>query len=166
MRLAHTEVEQSNGYPKPMIVMHGILGNKDSLRTIVAQKEIRDRRWSFLVDMRNHFDSDWHNEMTYRAMSDDIIRFADEHFIDNFTVLGHSMGGRTAMYVASRYPDRVNGCIVIDTAPVDESANSDEFNKDVKAILTFITSLEPADLSRDQVLSRAAQTFPDRLYIK
>ncbi len=140
--LSHSEVEQTHGMPKPMIVMHGILGNKQSLRGIVSQKDISDRRWSFLVDMRNHYDSDWHNDMNYRAMSEDVIRFADEHFIDTFTVMGHSMGGRTSMYTACRYPDRVNGLIVIDTAPVAETANADEFNKDVKSILTFITLSE------------------------
>ena len=138
--LAHTEVEQTYGTPKPMIVLHGILGNKSNLRGIVSQQAIRDRRWSFLVDMRNHYESDWHNDMNYHALSDDVIRFADERYIDTFTMMGHSMGGRSAMYVACRYPDRVNGLIVIDTAPVDESAKSDEFNKDVISILKFITS--------------------------
>ena len=92
------------------------------------------------MDMRNHYDSDWHNDMNYLALSEDVIRFADERCIDTFTMMGHSMGGRTAMYVACRYPDRVKGLIVIDTAPVDETAKSDEFNKDVISILKFITN--------------------------
>ena len=92
------------------------------------------------MDMRNHYHSDWHNDMNYHALSEDVIRFADERCIDTFTMMGHSMGGRTAMYVACRYPDRVKGLIVIDTAPVNESAKSDEFNKDVISILKFITS--------------------------
>ena len=42
------------------------------------------------------------------------------------------------MCVDCRYPDRVDSLIVIDTAPVDEVAKSDEFNKDVISILKFI----------------------------
>ena len=105
--LSHTEVEQTQGTPLPMIVLHGILGNKSNFRGIVSQQAIRDRRWSFLVDMRNHYDSDWHNDMNYLALSEDVIRFAEERCIDTFTMMGHSMGGRTAMYVACRYLDRV-----------------------------------------------------------
>lgn len=38
--------------------------------------------------------------------------------------MGHSLGGRSAMTTACRYPDRVEGCIVLDAAPVDESTNT------------------------------------------
>lgn len=61
--------------------------------------------------------------MNYTVLSDDIIRFADKQKLDKFTVLGHSLGGRTAMTVACRYPDRVDSCISVDAAPVDESQN-------------------------------------------
>lgn len=74
--------------------------------------------------MRNHIYSDHHDEMNYTVISDDIIRFADRNELDKFTVLGHSLGGRSAMTTACRYPDRVEGCIVIDAAPVDESVNT------------------------------------------
>jgi pimeloyl-ACP methyl ester carboxylesterase len=33
------------------------------------------------------------------------------------------MGARTAMTVACRHPDRIDGCISIDAAPVNESGN-------------------------------------------
>ena len=54
-------------------------------------------------------------------LSDDIIRFADSHGLDKFTLLGHSLGGRAAMTTACRYEDRVDGVISIDSAPVDQS---------------------------------------------
>lgn len=58
--------------------------------------------------------------MNYNVISDDVIRFADKHHLNKFTVLGHSLGGRTAMTLACRYPDRVDGCISVDAAPIDE----------------------------------------------
>ena len=67
--------------------------------------------------------SNHHDEMNYNVLSDDIIRFADKLKLEKFTVLGHSLGGRTAMTVACRYPDRVDGCISVDSAPVDETNN-------------------------------------------
>ena len=71
--------------------------------------------------MRNHAASNHHDEMNYEVLSDDIIRFADKHAIQNFTILGHSLGGRTAMTTACRYEHRVDGVISIDSAPIDES---------------------------------------------
>jgi esterase len=65
--------------------------------------------------------SDHHDEMNYTVLSDDIIRFADKHNLDKFTILGHSLGGKTAMYVACRFPNRIDGCISVEAAPVDES---------------------------------------------
>jgi len=76
-----------------------------------------------LVELRNHMSSNHHDEMNYKVLSEDVIRFADKHDLDKFTVLGHSLGGRTAMNIACKYPDRVDGCISIDSAPVDESKN-------------------------------------------
>lgn len=56
-------------------------------------------------------------------MSDDIIRFADKHNLEKFSLLGHSMGARTAMTLACRYPDRVDLAISVDAAPVNEQGN-------------------------------------------
>lgn len=114
--------------------------------------------------MRNHFDSDWHDDMNYRVMSDDVLRFADEHFIDTFTLLGHSMGGRAALHLACRYLDRVKGLISIDSAPVDESANWEDFNRDVKAILSFM-SVVGLEEKREAIVEKAKLVFPERVYI-
>ena len=73
--------------------------------------------------MRNHATSDHHREHNYKVMSDDIIRFADNKGFNKFTILGHSMGARVAMTVAARYPDRIDGSISVDAAPVNESGN-------------------------------------------
>ena len=61
--------------------------------------------------------------MNYEVISDDVIRFADKLNLDKFSVLGHSLGGRTAMTVACRYPDRVDACISVDAAPINESSD-------------------------------------------
>jgi len=88
--------------------------------------------------MRNHATSDHHNEHNYNVMSDDVVRFADIHEIENFTIMGHSMGGRTAMTLACRYPDRVDGVISVDAAPVDESKNSEQFGSFTIQLLNFM----------------------------
>ena len=40
--------------------------------------------------------SNHHDDFDYVLLSDDVIRFADKHKLEKFTILGHSLGGRTA----------------------------------------------------------------------
>ena len=90
-----------------------------------------------MVELRNHATSNHHDEHNYKVIAEDVIRFADKHGIDKFTVLGHSMGGRSAMTVASMYPDRVDGCISVDASPHDDSRDVTygEFSYGVVSIL-------------------------------
>ena len=52
-------------------------------------------------------------------MADDVINYADNKGIKDFTVLGHSMGGKVAMTLAMMYPERMKGIIIIDSPPKD-----------------------------------------------
>lgn len=83
--------------------------------------QILSKRNSYLVEMRNHMSSNHHDDMNYNVITDDLMRFADKLQLDKFTVLGHSLGGRAAMTFACKHPDRVDGCISVDSAPVDDS---------------------------------------------
>ncbi len=71
----------------------------------------------FLVDLRNHGESDHHASMTYKEMAEDVLRFADSKGLDNLELLGHNIGAKTAMTLACMHPDRVRCLISIDTAP-------------------------------------------------
>jgi esterase len=102
-----------------MIVMHGLLGSKVNWKGICGHRNILQKRDCYLMEMRNHATSDHHQDHNYKVMSDDIMRFADQNGFDQFTVLGHSMGGRVAMTLACRFPDRLDAAISIDAAPVD-----------------------------------------------
>ena len=106
-----------------MIVLHGLLGSKVNWKGICGNKKILKQRDCFLVEMRNHASSDHHYEHDYARLSEDVVRFADSNGLNRFTILGHSMGARTAMTLLARYPDRVDGAISVDAAPVDETGN-------------------------------------------
>jgi pimeloyl-ACP methyl ester carboxylesterase len=58
--------------------------------------------------------------MTYAAMVDDVLGWLDAHAPhDAVTLLGHSMGGKAAMLLACRHPERVRQLFVVDIAPRD-----------------------------------------------
>jgi esterase len=85
--------------------------------------------------MRNHGDSDHHDDIDYNYMAEDIIRYADSHNIDRFTLLGHSMGGKTAMTAAMLWPNRISGLIVVDTPPKNAKYDSGFISHSVGAVI-------------------------------
>ena len=54
----------------------------------------------YAVDLRNHGDSPHDADVSYKALSDDLQRFLTKHQLQNIDLLGHSMGGKTAMVFA------------------------------------------------------------------
>ena len=86
-------------------------------RSFALNNEISQDRDVYLVDLRNHGESDWHKSMTYEEMAYDVKVFADQRELEKFTLIGHNIGAKTAMMAATLYPDRVNGIISLDTAP-------------------------------------------------
>jgi len=67
--------------------------------------------------LRNHGESFWADEHTYEALAADLASVIKEIGAP-CDVMGHSMGGKTAMVLALTEPDLVNRLIVSDIAPV------------------------------------------------
>jgi pimeloyl-ACP methyl ester carboxylesterase len=80
--------------------------------------------WS--PDLRNHGHSPHAPAHTYQAMKDDLADFFDDHIPEKASLLGHSMGGKLAMWFAADYPELVNNLIVADIAPKDYLLLEDE----------------------------------------
>lgn len=71
-----------------------------------------------LLDARNHGLSPHTTEMNYDLMAEDLFRYIVKNDLGRCTLLGHSMGGRTVMSFASKYPELVDKLIVVDVSPV------------------------------------------------
>lgn len=106
---------RSIGSGKPLIILHGVFGSSDNWQTL--GKVFAEDHQVFLVDLRNHGNSPHHDHFDYNVMRDDVIELMDDQSIQQAVVLGHSMGGKVAMNIASTYPDRVEKLIVVDIAP-------------------------------------------------
>lgn len=128
--------------------MHGLFGSKKNNRSM-SKVLTRDLgRSVYAVDLRNHGDSPHNPHHDYFAMSDDIARFIDEHELQDSTLVGHSMGAKTAMAVALRYPQKVSNIISVDNAPVDAAllSNFGKYIQGMKKIdQSGVTSLTAAD---------------------
>lgn len=104
------------GSGPPLIILHGLFGSRRNWRAIAKGLAGGHRVWT--LDLRNHGDSPWDDEMTYEAMAGDLRAFMVRHGLEGAAVMGHSMGGKTAMALALGAPELVGRLIVVDIAPV------------------------------------------------
>lgn len=104
------------GSGRPFFILHGYLGMSDNWKTL-AQRFAQQGYQVHALDLRNHGRSFHSDEFTYEAMAQDLIEYADAHNLPAFDLLGHSMGGKLAMFVATENPDRIQKLIIADMAP-------------------------------------------------
>lgn len=123
MDLHYKEIGQGH----PLIILHGLLGSLDNWQTLA--REFGKHFRVITVDQRNHGKSPHHDEMTYELMAGDLLQLMDKLGIQTAHILGHSMGGKTAMAFALRYPERVDKMVVVDIAPRQYSRGHDQIFK-------------------------------------
>ncbi|MGZ8137318.1 MAG: alpha/beta fold hydrolase [Methylococcaceae bacterium] len=121
--------ELGNSDNAPLIILHGFFASSRNWRQ-VAEK-LSANFHVYLLDMRNHGASPHHPLMDYPSMAADVLRFVDDHGLNAINLLGHSMGGKIAMWFALNYPGRVNRLIVVDIAPVSYQHS---FNHTIEAL--------------------------------
>jgi pimeloyl-ACP methyl ester carboxylesterase len=103
------------GQGRPVILLHGLFGSSDNWHT-VAQR-LAETFHVLVLDQRNHGQSPHSAEMDYPIMAADVDRFLAARGIERARVIGHSMGGKTAMQLALHFPQRVEQLVVADMAP-------------------------------------------------
>jgi pimeloyl-ACP methyl ester carboxylesterase len=104
------------GSGHPMIILHGLFGQSDNWNSLARQ--FGENSFEvFVVDQRNHGLSPQSDEWNYSAMSDDIHELITDNGLQNVILVGHSMGGKTAMQYTLQHPEYVDKLIVVDIAP-------------------------------------------------
>lgn len=103
------------GGKSPLVILHGLLGSSRNWQT--AGRDLAAAHYVLALDARNHGQSPHAAPMNYEAMVADTIGWLDAQGLAKITLLGHSMGGKTAMQLACRHPERVERLIVVDIAP-------------------------------------------------
>jgi pimeloyl-ACP methyl ester carboxylesterase len=113
MKLLHSNIE---GNGTPFLILHGFLGMGDNWKTL-GTRFAENGFEVHMIDQRNHGRSFHDDAFSYEMMAEDVKHYCDHHGLTNFVLLGHSMGGKTAMLFASKYPECVSKLIVADIAP-------------------------------------------------
>lgn len=104
------------GEGKPFLILHGFLGMSDNWKTLGTQFSEAGYQ-VHLIDQRNHGRSPHSTEFSYDLLAQDLKAYCEQHDLEDIVLLGHSMGGKTAMFTAINYPGLVDKLIVVDIAP-------------------------------------------------
>lgn len=110
--MAHLNYKQVGEGDDVLIILHGLFGSLDNWKT--PGKFLSKNRKVITVDQRNHGRSFWDDEISYDLMAEDLKKLVDELNLTNFTLMGHSMGGKTALRFTQLYPEHINKLIVVD----------------------------------------------------
>ncbi|MEF3193439.1 MAG: alpha/beta fold hydrolase [Halothiobacillaceae bacterium] len=103
------------GQGEPLIILHGLFGSGANWRSI-AQRLV-DRWQVILPDLRNHGDSPHASTNRYQDIAGDTLALMDRLGLARAHLLGHSLGGKAAMLLASRAAERIDSLTVVDIAP-------------------------------------------------
>lgn len=112
MSLLHSLVLGSG---EPLLILHGFLGMGDNWKSLGSK--FAERYQVHLIDQRNHGRSFHTEDFSYELMVEDLLAYMEHHGLEKAHLLGHSMGGKTAMLFAVTHPERMGKLVVADIAP-------------------------------------------------
>lgn len=128
---------KSLGEGKSVVILHGLFGSSDNWLTFGRMLSEQGYK-VILVDLANHGRSPHSLELNYQALVTGVKELFDDEKLQGSVVIGHSMGGKTAMEFAIQNPDYLSKLIVVDIAPrayplhhqqILETLNKVDFNQ-------------------------------------
>jgi esterase len=137
---------RKSGIGPPLIILHGLYGSSDNWVSIA--KRLADNFTVYLPDLRNHGQSPHSQQHDYNSMKNDLHEMVLENGINKFFLAGHSMGGKTAMFFASQWPEMIEGLLIADISPFPPDILANEFYLMHRTILEAILAVNPILLSK------------------
>lgn len=128
----------------PLIILHGLFGMLDNWSTL--GRKFGETNQVYLLDQRNHGKSAHDPTFNYKVMAADLAEFIEQQELEKVHLIGHSMGGKTAMQFAFDHPEMLQSLIVADIAPYAyEHGHSDVLEAFDGVDLATIDSRKAAD---------------------
>ncbi|MDB4088379.1 alpha/beta fold hydrolase [Flavobacteriales bacterium] len=148
------------GEGNPIFILHGLFGSLDNWQTL--GKKIAENNTVYLVDLRNHGKSPHSDSFSYLDMVNDVAELIEDEGLEKVTIIGHSMGGKTAMTFAAEYPQYLNKLIVVDIAPKNYPPHHQEI---IDALYSLDLPLLKSRREADEVMSKSIKTDGTRLFL-
>ena len=149
------------GEGKPLLIIHGFLGMSDnwkSLGSLYAAEGFQVH----MIDLRNHGKSFHSDEFNYSTMSNDLLEYCQHYNLTKVSIIGHSMGGKVAMFFATTYPDLVEKLIVADIGPKYYAPHHDDILAGLNAV-DFSTKPDRAEV--EEILYPFIPDFGTRQFL-
>ena len=152
-------LEWGNPDNPPMLLLHGFaqtchswdfvaLGFSDNYRVIV-------------LDQRGHGDSDWASDGDYspETQQKDISGVVNELGLENFVLMGLSMGGRNSFTYAANNSGKVKALVVVDAAP----QNMQQGTQNIRSFVQQDDELDSVDAFVERVLQYNPRRDPQQV---
>lgn len=148
------------GTGKPFVILHGFLGMSDNWKSLGIRFSENGYQ-VHLVDQRNHGRSFHSDEFSYEVMVEDLKNYCAQHNLHDIVLLGHSMGGKTAMQFAVTYPDMVSKLIVADISPKEYPLHHQHILKALSSLnfSTLKTRAEAEDILAQYIDEEGIRLF-------
>ena len=137
------------GEGQPLIIIHGLFGMSDNWSSLA--KLYADFFEVHLIDQRNHGRSPHADEFSYLHLSNDLHQYITDNQLNDVIIIGHSLGGKTAMHFAVSFPELIHKLIIVDISPRFYPIHHDKIIEGLK-ILDF--SILKSRSQVDGVLSK------------
>ncbi|KAH6626350.1 Alpha/Beta hydrolase protein [Chaetomium sp. MPI-SDFR-AT-0129] len=148
----------------PIIFMHGLFGSKKNNRTM-SKVLARDLgRHIYALDLRNHGDSPHDQRHDYLAMAADVAEFIRQHNLKEPTLIGHSMGAKTALTLALQDPSLITNLVAVDNAPIDVPLTSD-FPRYIQGMKAIDAANVTRQAEADKILTPYESSFTIRQFL-
>lgn len=149
------------GEGKPLVIIHGFLGMSDNWKTLAGQYAEQGFQ-VHTIDLRNHGKSFHSSDWGYDYMVQDVVDYCEEHKLKNISVIGHSMGGKVAMLLATKYPDLVENLIVADISPKYYAPHHQAI---LEALNAVDFSQKPSRAEVEQIVSKYISDFGTKQFL-
>lgn len=144
------------GEGEPLVLLHGLLGSLENLGGIsrlladdyrIHSLDLPGHGRSANSPERSYEDSpERSSQLTLASMADNVVAWMDSVGLSQVYLLGHSLGGKVAMEIALKYPEKVQKLVVVDIAPVRYPRRHDTVFAALKAVdLSNISSRAEAE---------------------
>ena len=149
------------GSGKPFVIMHGFLGMSDNWKTLGTQ--FAESGFEVhMLDLRNHGRSIHSQAFNYELMVEDVVAYCKEKNLTSIYLLGHSMGGKVAMFTATQFPNLVEKLIVADIGVKYYKPHHEEILAGLAAV-NF--SMKPSRNDVEEILTHYIPDFGTRQFL-
>ena len=149
------------GEGKPFVILHGFVGMGDNWKSL-GKRFSEQGCQVHLVDQRNHGRSFHSKSFNYNFLAEDLKIYCDFHKLEDFILLGHSMGGKTAMNYAVNYPDNLSKLIIADIGPKQYPLHHQDI---LKALSVLDFSIIKTRKTANNVISEYIKNNGVRLFL-